>query len=96
LRAGAKVAAVGGGHGASTILMAQADPESTFVGFDHRPPSIDWARRQADRTALGERARFEVSRATDFPGEAYDSSRCSIVCATWATRLALRRMSCAR
>ena len=47
LQAGAKVADVGCGLGASTILMAQAIPQSTFVGFDYHPASIDMARQRA-------------------------------------------------
>ncbi len=72
LKAGAKVADVGCGHGASTILMAQSYPNSTFIGFDYHAPSVAWARQQAEAAGVGDRARFEVSRAKDFPGEDYD------------------------
>jgi len=72
LKAGARVADVGCGHGASTIIMAQAFPGSSFVGFDYHGPSIDYARAAARKAGLGERVRFEVARAQDFPGEGYD------------------------
>jgi SAM-dependent methyltransferase len=72
LRAGAKVADVGCGHGASTIIMATAFPESSFVGFDYHDVSIETARRSADSLAADGRLRFEVARAQDFPGTAYD------------------------
>lgn len=71
LEAGARVADVGCGHGASTILMAKAFPESTFVGFDYHGPSIGWARRAAARTGV-QNARFEVATAKDFHGAPYD------------------------
>ena len=72
LEAGAKVADVGCGHGASTILMAAAYPNSTFVGFDYHDSSIESARAAAAEAGLGERIRFEVARAQDFPGTDYD------------------------
>lgn len=72
LRQGARVADVGCGHGASTILMAQAYPQSTFTGFDYHQPSIEWARNAADKAGLGDRIRFEVAKAKDFPGRGYD------------------------
>jgi SAM-dependent methyltransferase len=72
LQAGARVADVGCGHGASTIIMAQAFPRSTFVGFDYHASSIDWARRAAGRAGLGERITFEVASAKDYPGAGYD------------------------
>jgi len=52
--------------------MAQAFPGSSFVGFDYHGPSIDYARAAARKAGLGERVRFEVARAQDFPGEGYD------------------------
>lgn len=72
LKAGAKVADVGCGHGASTIIMAQAYPNSTFVGFDYHPESIETARQRANAAGVGDRVRFEVATATGFPGENYD------------------------
>jgi SAM-dependent methyltransferase len=72
LRAGARVADVGCGHGASTILMAQAYPESTFTGFDYHDDSIAAARERAQAAGLGDRVRFEVSPAAGYPGAGYD------------------------
>ncbi|WP_428421709.1 class I SAM-dependent methyltransferase [Methylibium sp.] len=72
LKAGAKVADVGCGHGASTVLMAQAYPESRFVGFDYHAPSIDWARNAATEAGVSDRVSFEVASAKEFPGRDYD------------------------
>jgi hypothetical protein len=63
LEAGARVADVGCGHGASTLLMAKAYPASTFVGFDYHDGSIEAARRSADAEGLSDRVRFEVASA---------------------------------
>ncbi|QDF99145.1 SAM-dependent methyltransferase [Azoarcus sp. DD4] len=71
LEAGIAVADVGCGHGHSTVLMAQAFPRSSFHGYDAHPASIDAARHNATRAGVGERARFEVSRATDYPARQY-------------------------
>lgn len=74
LRAGAVAADVGCGHGASTILLAQACPRSRFVGFDNHAASIERARRIAQEAGVAERARFEVASAVDYPvpAEGYD------------------------
>ena len=72
LRAGAKVADVGCGHGASTIVMAQAYPASTFAGFDYHPASIDRARKAAAEAGVADRVTFEVASAKDYPGSGYD------------------------
>ncbi len=74
LQAGARVADVGCGHGASTILLAKAYPESKFAGFDYHPASIERARRRAADAGVGDRVTFEVAKAKDFPrhGEGYD------------------------
>jgi SAM-dependent methyltransferase len=72
LRAGARVADVGCGHGASTIVMARAFPASTFVGYDNHSPSIARASELAVQAGVSDRVRFEVATATDFPGEGYD------------------------
>jgi SAM-dependent methyltransferase len=70
-RGGAKVADVGCGHGASTILMARAYPDSKIVGFDYHRPSVEWARKQAEREGL-KNVTFEVAGSTDYPGDDYD------------------------
>jgi SAM-dependent methyltransferase len=72
LRAGARVADVGCGHGASTLIMAKAFPESSFVGFDYHDASIEAARRSADAAGLGGRVRFDVASAREYPGNDYD------------------------
>jgi SAM-dependent methyltransferase len=72
LRAGATVADVGCGHGASTILLTEAYPASTVVGSDYHAPSIDVARRRAAEAGVGDRARFEVAAADAFTGSGYD------------------------
>jgi SAM-dependent methyltransferase len=69
---GAKVADVGCGHGASTLLMAEAFPSSTFVGFDYHDGSIEAARRAAEQAGLSDRVSFEVASAKDYPGSDYD------------------------
>jgi 2-polyprenyl-3-methyl-5-hydroxy-6-metoxy-1,4-benzoquinol methylase len=72
LKRGAHVADVGCGHGASTILMAQAYPNSTFVGFDYHEPSIMTARGRAAAVGVSDRLSFEVAKAKDYPGKGYD------------------------
>jgi SAM-dependent methyltransferase len=71
LNAGVTVADVGCGHGASTILMAQAYPRSEFVGFDYHAPSIEHARRSASMAGLDGRVSFEVASAKDYGGDGY-------------------------
>jgi len=72
LESGAKVADVGCGKGASTILMAQAFPKSRFFGFDYHDASIDAARDSARKAAVSDRVHFEVAKAKEFPGSGYD------------------------
>ena len=72
LQQGAIVADVGCGHGASSILMAQAFPQSTFVGFDYHRESIATAEERAATAGVGDRVRFEVAPAGGFPGSGYD------------------------
>jgi SAM-dependent methyltransferase len=72
LAAGANVADVGCGHGASTLLMAEAYPTSRFVGFDLHDESIERARERAATAGLSERVRFEVAPAAAYPGAGYD------------------------
>lgn len=71
LQSGARVADVGCGHGASTLLMARAYPASSFVGFDGHEQSIEMARKRAADAGLTDRVRFEVGTAQDFAGR-YD------------------------
>ncbi|MCV2488680.1 class I SAM-dependent methyltransferase [Geodermatophilus sp. YIM 151500] len=72
LRSGARVADVGCGHGASTLLMAEAFPASEITGFDYHPASVDLARKRAVDAGLADRVSFEVASAADFPGAGYD------------------------
>jgi 2-polyprenyl-3-methyl-5-hydroxy-6-metoxy-1,4-benzoquinol methylase len=72
LESGARVADVGCGHGASTIIMAQAFPASSFVGFDYHAPSIEVARVSAARAGVADRVHFEVATAKTYPGNDYD------------------------
>ena len=72
LMQGATVADVGCGHGASTILMAQAYPKSRFYGFDYHDPSIEKARAEAEKAEVGDRIVFERASAKDFPANGYD------------------------
>lgn len=72
LMSGAKVADVGCGHGASTILMAQAYPKSTFVGFDYHQGSIEYARKKGAEAGVSDRVSFEVAAAKDYPGKEFD------------------------
>ena len=71
LKSGIRVADIGCGHGASAIMMAQAYPRSTFVGFDYHAPSIEWARKAAKEAGVSDRVTFEVAQAKNFPGSDY-------------------------
>ena len=71
LEGGAQVADVGCGHGASTILMAQAFPKSQFYGFDYHGPSIERARKAAEQAGVADRVTFDVATAKDYPGTGY-------------------------
>jgi SAM-dependent methyltransferase len=68
LERGARVADVGCGHGASTILMAKAFPKSQFVGFDYHQPSLDHASAAAREAGVSANTRFERAVAKDYPG----------------------------
>jgi SAM-dependent methyltransferase len=72
LRAGASVADVGCGLGASTIIMAQAYPRSTFAGFDYHEPSVNAAGKAAAEAAVDHRALFATAGADTFPGTGFD------------------------
>src|ERR1700730_11978709 len=72
LEAGARVADVGCGKGASTLLMAKAFPNSQFFGFDYHDKSIEGGCATAARQGLGDRVNFSVAKAKEFPGTDYD------------------------
>jgi 2-polyprenyl-3-methyl-5-hydroxy-6-metoxy-1,4-benzoquinol methylase len=72
LKAGARVADIGCGHGASTILMAQAYPASTFVGFDYHQGSIDAATERAKKTGVTKNTSFAAASAKEYPGNDFD------------------------
>lgn len=72
LQSGAAVADIGCGHGASTILMAQAYPNSTFVGSDYHAASINTARQRAADAGVTHQVSFEVAAATEFQGAGFD------------------------
>ncbi len=72
LEAGARVADVGCGKGASTILMAKAFPKSQFFGFDYHDKSIEGAQAIAAREGIANRTNFNVAKAKEFPGKDYD------------------------
>jgi len=72
LEKGARVADVGCGHGASTVIMAKAFPRSKFTGFDYHEPSIASARTAASEAGVAEQTKFEVAAAKNFPGTGYD------------------------
>jgi 2-polyprenyl-3-methyl-5-hydroxy-6-metoxy-1,4-benzoquinol methylase len=69
---GAKVADVGCGKGASSILLAKAFPNSRIFGFDYHDKSIEAARESAKRQGVADRVTFEVAKAKEFPGKDYD------------------------
>ena len=72
LRAGARVADVGCGFGASTIVLANAYPKSQFTGFDYHPQSIETANRKAREAGVADRVTFRTAGAKDYPGKDYD------------------------
>ena len=72
LVAGGRVADVGCGHGASSVLLAEAYPRTTIVGSDYHRESIDVSRRRADDAGVAGQISFEVSTAQTFTGSGYD------------------------
>ncbi len=85
-RGDAKVADVRCGHGVSTILMAKAYPNSKIIGFDYHKPSIEWARKEAEKEGLKKIA-FEVAGSTDYPGDDYDLVAFFIASMIWETQV---------
>jgi SAM-dependent methyltransferase len=69
---GARVADVGCGLGASTILMAGSYPKSEFIGFDYHDKSIETAKQRARAVGMSDRTRFEIAKAKEYPGSGYD------------------------
>jgi SAM-dependent methyltransferase len=72
LKRGAKVADVGCGHGASTVVMAKEYPKSSFIGFDYHAPSVERARAAAREAGVEKNCRFDVADSKKFPGSGYD------------------------
>jgi SAM-dependent methyltransferase len=72
LKAGAKVADVGCGHGVSTIIMGQTYPNSTFVGFDYHDGSIKTARERAKEAGAADNVKFETKDAKSYPADGFD------------------------
>src|SRR5262249_8721949 len=72
LERGARVADVGCGHGASTLVMARAFPNSTFTGFDYQCPSVERATAAARASADEQQCRFEIADAESYAGTGYD------------------------
>lgn len=72
LKSGAKVADVGCGHGASTILMADAFPQSTFLGYDYHQASIERAKEAAAEAGLNGNISFQVAAGKDVPDRDFD------------------------
>jgi SAM-dependent methyltransferase len=72
LERGAKVADIGCGHGASTIIMAEAFPNSEFFGFDYHAPSIERAQAAAKDAGVDDRITFAIGAAKEYPGHGYD------------------------
>lgn len=72
LQRGGRIADVGCGFGASTILMAEAFPNAQCIGFDNHPESIQMAREAAQAAGVADRCTFEIGAAKDFPGTGYD------------------------
>ena len=72
LEAGATVADVGCGHGASTVIMAQAYPNSRFFGFDYHAPSIATAQQRAAEGGVTDHVTFAQATAKSYDGQDYD------------------------
>lgn len=71
LTTGARVADVGCGYGTSTLILAEAYPASSFVGYDYHAPSVQAARAAAADAGLADRVSFQVAQASELSGR-YD------------------------
>jgi len=76
LQAGGRVADVGCGHGASTMIITEGYPNAAVTGFDYHDDSIAHARDRAQNAGLSDRLHFEVARADGFPGSDYNLVTC--------------------
>jgi len=72
LVAGGRVADVGCGLGASSVLLAQAYPQARIAGSDYHDRSIELARKRAADAGVADRVGFEVASAQTFSGCGYD------------------------
>jgi SAM-dependent methyltransferase len=72
LESGARVADVGCGHGASTVVMAKAFPKSRFIGFDYHAPSIEEARQRATDAGVGDKTQFTQASAKGYADKDFD------------------------
>ena len=72
LKAGGRIVDVGCGHGAPTIRMAEAYPDSTVVGVDYHEASIEVARERVGIVGVDDRVNFEVATAREYSGTDYD------------------------
>jgi 2-polyprenyl-3-methyl-5-hydroxy-6-metoxy-1,4-benzoquinol methylase len=72
LERGGLVADIGCGHGASTILMAQAFPNAKFAGSDYHAGSIEMAGRRAREAGVQGQIIFETAPAAAYSGAGYD------------------------
>jgi len=84
LQGGGKVADIGCGYGASTIVMATAYPDTRFWGFDYHEPSIRHATEMADKAGVSHRVTFEVASAKEYRGTTTTWSVISTACTPWA------------
>ena len=68
---GAKVADIGCGHAASTIIMAKAFPNSHFIGIDFHAESIEKAQIRAKEAGISN-IEFKVATAKDYQDKDFD------------------------
>jgi 2-polyprenyl-3-methyl-5-hydroxy-6-metoxy-1,4-benzoquinol methylase len=72
LKAGAKIADVGCGRGASSIILAQAFPNAQIFAYDYHEPSINYAQTAAEKAGVANRVKFQTGLSTDYPDNRYD------------------------